>query len=121
MQGRRALPHILQEIWEADLVQGPGPVKKMDVTKAYHPGTLQPSQVGAFTYIIPSGLGDKGCIIYIDLVLLMGWVSSPKFVCTFLETLTDVVNTMVDTDLPVPSYGANFKIPETPPPLTCLT
>ena len=45
----------------------------------------------------------------------MGWVDSPKFFCAFLETLIDVANTLVDTDLKVPSYGAIFKIPETGP------
>ena len=40
----------------------------------------------------------------------MGWVESSKFLCDFLETLTDVDTTMVDTDLPVLSYGAIFDL-----------
>ena len=32
----RAVPHILQEIWEVDLKQGPARIPKFDVTKAYH-------------------------------------------------------------------------------------
>ena len=47
--------------------------------------------------------GDEGCIIYIDLVLLMGWVESPKFFCTFWEKLTDVANALADMDVPMPS------------------
>ena len=43
----------------------------------------------------------------------MGWVDSPKFFCTFLETLTDVANSQVDTDLLVLSYGAISEIPDT--------
>ena len=43
----------------------------------------------------------------------MRWVESPKFFCTFSETLTDVANTLVDTDLPFPSYGAISDSPET--------
>ena len=45
----------------------------------------------------------------------MGWVDSPKFFCAFLKTLIDVENALVDTDLPVPSYGAIFEIPATGP------
>ena len=48
-------------------------------------------------------------------------MESPKFFCPFLETLTDVANALVDTYLPVPSYGAISDIPETgprPPPHT---
>ena len=49
-------PRILQAIWEADPVQGIVRVSKLDVTDAYHRGTLRMSQVGAFTYAIPSSV-----------------------------------------------------------------
>ena len=48
MQFGRAFPRILQTIWEADLAEGLVRVSKLDVTDAYHHGTLKPSQVGAF-------------------------------------------------------------------------
>ena len=41
----------------------------------------------------------------------MGWVDSPKFFCDFLETLTNVANYMVNTDLPVPDYGDISNLP----------
>ena len=59
--------------------------------------------------------GDEGGIICIDLVLSMGWVDSPKVFCTISENLTDVANALVDTDLPVLSYGAIYEIPTTRP------
>ena len=77
-------------------------VTKLDVTDAYHRGTVKPSQVGRFVYIVPSVPGYKGCIICIDLVFPMGWADSPKFFYTFSETLTDVANALLNTDLPVP-------------------
>ena len=110
-----AFPRILQAVWEADPVQGPVRVSKLDVTDAYHRDTIKPSQVGAFSYVIPSEPGDEGTIICIDLVFLMGSVDSPKFFCAFSETLTDVANALVNTDLPVPSYGAISDIPATGP------
>ena len=112
----RYLPRILQQIWEADLVQVPFQVSKLDVTDVYHRGTLRPCQVGTYAYVIPLAPGDKGCIICIDLVLPMGWVDSTKFFCASSETLTDVANALVDTDLPVPSYGDISQIPATSPP-----
>ena len=81
-----------------------------------HRGTVKPAQVGTFAYITPLAPGDKGRIICIDLVLLMGWVDSPKFFCAFLEMLTDTANALVDKDLPVPSYSAISDIPGTGPP-----
>ena len=53
MQFGRAFPRILQAIWEADPVEGPVRVSKLDVTDAYHRGTLKPSQLGAFAYVVP--------------------------------------------------------------------
>ena len=87
----------------------------MDVIDAYHRGTITTLQVGAFAYVVPSTPRDEGCIICINLFLPMGWVESPKFFCAFSETLTDVTNALVYTDLPVPSYGAISKIPATGP------
>ena len=97
----------------------------MDVADAYHRVTVKPAQVGAFAYVIPWAPGDEGRIICIKLVLPMGWSDSPKFFCAFLETPTDMENALVNTDLPVPSYGAIYKItstgPGTPHTLESLT
>ena len=90
-------------------------VSKLDITNAYHRSTVIPFQVGTFTYVVPLAPEDKVCIICINLVLPMGWVDSPKFFCVFSETLTAMANDLVDTDLPVPSYGAISEIPETGP------
>ena len=68
-------------------------MSKLDVTDAYHCGTLNPSQVGAFTYVVPLVPDYNVILICIDLVLPMGWVDLPKFFCGFSETLTDVANT----------------------------
>ena len=48
-------------------------------------------------------------------MVTMGWVDSSKFFCTFWETLTDVANARVNTELPVPSHGAISEIPTTGP------
>ena len=110
-----ASPRILQVVWEVDPIQGPVRLSKLGVTDAYHCGTVKPLQMGAFSYVIPSAPGDKVRIICIDLVLLMWWVESPKFFYVFLETLIDVANDLVETDLPVLSYGAISDIPATGP------
>ena len=113
LQFGRAFPRILQAVWEADPAQGPVRVSKLDVAYVYHRGTVKLLQVVAFAYVITLAPGYEGCIICIDLVLSMGWVDSSKFFCTFSKTLTGVANALVDTDLPVPSYGAISEIPAT--------
>ena len=69
--------------------------------------------MGVFAYVILLASEENCIIIFIDLVLLMGWVDSPKYFCAISETLTDVVNALVHTSLPVPGYGVIYKIPET--------
>ena len=116
MQFRKAFPCTPQAIWEADLVQGPVQVSKLDITDTNHRSTLQTSQVDAFTAVISSAPGDNVIIIYIGLVLLMGWVDSPTFFYAFSETLKDFAKALVDTEIPAPYYGAITKIPTTGPP-----
>ena len=53
MQFGRDFPRILQAIWELDPEKGPVRVSKHDVTDAYHCGTVKPSQVGVFAYVVP--------------------------------------------------------------------
>ena len=79
LQFGRAFPRILQEVWEADPIQGPVRVSKLDVTDAYHHGTVKPAQVGAFAYVIPSSTGDEGIFYASTWSCRWGWVDSPKF------------------------------------------
>ena len=53
MKFGRASPHILQMIWESYPAKVPVRVLKLDIPDAYNHSTLQPSQVGAFTYAVP--------------------------------------------------------------------
>ena len=91
-------------------------MSKLNVTDMYYYGTLQPSQMGVFAYVVPSAPDDDVIIICIDLVLPMRWVVSPKFSCALSETLTDGANNLFDADLPVPAYGAVSAIQVTDPP-----
>ena len=115
LQFGRSFPRILQAVWEADPVQDPFWVSNLDVTDAYHRGTIKPFRMGTFAYVIPSAPGVEDRIICINLVLPMGWLDSPNFFCMLLEILIDMANALVDTDLPVPSYAAISKIPSTGP------
>ena len=52
----------------------------MDVTEAYHCVMLRPSGVGDFAYITPPAADDDFIIICINLILLVVWVESPKYI-----------------------------------------
>ena len=92
-------------------------MSKLDVTDTYHHGTLKPSQVSVFAYVVPSVPEDDVVLLCIDLVLPMGWLDSPKFSCAFSKTLTDMANAMVDADLPIPAYGEISALLTTEPGL----
>ena len=113
-------PRILRTIWKVDPSKGPVRASNMDVTDAYHHGTLRPYQVGVFTCVILLAADDDCIIVSIDLVLPMVWVDSPKFFRAFSETLTEVANALIHTSLLVPGHGAVANIPESGPglPLT---
>ena len=115
MKFGHALPRIIQVLWEAYLFEGPVRVPKLGVTDVYHCDKLRPPQVSAFAYIIPLVPDYDGIIICINMVFLVVWVDSPNFFCILLEILTDVVNALIDTALPVPEYGSIGMISDTGP------
>ena len=92
-------------------------MSKLDVTDTYHHGTLKPSQVSVFAYVVPSVPDDDVVLLCIDLVLPMGWLDSPKFSCAFSKTITDMANYLVDADLPIPAYGEISALLTTEPGL----
>ena len=67
-------------------------------------------------YVVPLAPEENCIIIFIDLILLMGWVDSTKFFCEFSEKLKDIANALIDAELPVPAYVAIVKTLTTRPP-----
>ena len=112
MQFGHTFPCIFQAIWEADPYQGAVIMSDMDVMEDYHQGTLCLNQAGAFALWLPLTTNANCVIICTDMVLHMGWVKSPNLFCVFSETLIDVVNSINNTFIRVPLYGAIAKIPK---------
>ena len=83
------LAHFLQKRREADPADGPVYLSKWDISDAFHWCNLRPSDVGAFTYVIPALPSDPDILICIDLVLPIGWVNSPDLFCSTSETVID--------------------------------
>ena len=53
MQFGPCLPHILQQIWEADPQDGPVYLSRWYISDAFHRCALRPADVGAFSYVVP--------------------------------------------------------------------
>ena len=103
MQFGPCLPRILQQIWEGDPQDGPVYLSKLDISNAFHRCVLGPSNVGAFSYVVPPLPSDNDIYLCVDLFLPMGWVSSSPFFCAASETAADLDNAyLADDCLPTP-------------------
>ena len=92
MQFGACLPRFLNNIWEADTSDSPVWLSKWDISDAFHRCLLCPSDIGAFTYVVPYLPTDTSALLCIDFVLTMGWVNSPYMFCAASKTVTDVAN-----------------------------
>ena len=100
------LARLVQKIWEADPEEGPVLLSKWDVSDAFPRCPLRPSHVGAFAYVVPPVDKDPSTLLCIDLVLPMGWVSSPDLFCATSETTADIANAYcLDPSTPFCQYA----------------
>ena len=53
---------------------------------------MYPSYIGKFTYTVPPLLSNPTVLIFIDLVLPMGWVNLQDLFCFALETFAENTN-----------------------------
>ena len=119
MQYGPCLPRLLQQIWEANPQDGPVHLSKWDISDTFHRCFLHPAKICAFSYIFSLLPCDTSTYLYVDLVLPMGWVTSPPFFCTASDTAADLANVyMADHRSPTPEYGPTLGTYSTPPPPT---
>ena len=83
---------IPSKIWEADPAKGTVWLSKWDISDAFHRCPLRAAHIRAFTYVVPPLPCDTTILLCIDLVLPMGWVSSPDIFCAASETVADMAN-----------------------------
>ena len=87
----RALPFILQEIWEAEPVHGPVYLSKLNAIETFYWGTLWTYQVSnIFSHITLSVANYGGIIICIDLLPPIGWVESINYFHYLYKMITNV-------------------------------
>ena len=87
------LPRILQQIWEADPQYEPVYISKWDLSDAFHRCVLHHAYVVAFFYVVPNLPSGTAIYLCVDLVLPMGWITSPPLFCAASETAADLANT----------------------------
>lgn len=91
LQFGHALLRILQRLHRADTRRGKIYLAKIDVADAFMRVWLQLPSLLALGAILPSYPGEDP-LVALPLILPMGWLSSPQYLCAVTETIADLAN-----------------------------
>ena len=112
-------PRILQKIWEADPQDGHIYLSMWEISDNFHRCVLHPSNVGTFSCVVLPLHSDTDIYLCVELVLPMGWASSPPLFYAASKTAADLANTYLDDHCsPTPEYGPTLDT--CPPPRALL-
>jgi hypothetical protein len=87
-----ALTRFLQHLERADTQQGPIYLSKTDITDAFMRVWIALESIPILGAILPM-YPDEEAIVAFPMILPMGWVDSPSFLCALTETIADLTNT----------------------------
>jgi hypothetical protein len=86
-----ALNRFLQHLERADTRRGPIYLSKTDVADAFMRVWIALESIPVLGAILPSYPGEEPIIAF-PMILPMGWVDSPNFLCALTETIADLTN-----------------------------
>ena len=98
MQFGKALNRILQCIQAANSRYGPVYISKIDVADAFYRINLNPADFIRMGVLFPSKKEERKLIEF-PLVLPMGWSESPPAFCAGTETIADLANATLATNM----------------------
>lgn len=91
LQFGHALLRILQHLHRADTRRGKIYLAKIDVADAFMRIALRLPDFLALGAILPKYQGEDP-LVALPLILPMGWLSSPQYLCAVTETIADMAN-----------------------------
>jgi len=91
MQFGHALDRILREILLADPIHGPVYLIKIDIIDGFYRIALNIDDIPKLWVVFPTLPGEEPLVAF-PLVLPMGWSNSPPIFSTATETITDLTN-----------------------------
>ena len=98
MQFGKALNRILQQIQTANPRYGPIYMSKIDVADTFYRINLNPTDSIQMGVLFPTKKGER-MLIGFPLVLPMGWAESPPAFCAGTETIADLANSTLVTNM----------------------
>lgn len=93
-----ALSRILQKLQRADTRRGAIYLAKIDVADAFMRIPLSVQDIAALGALLPVLPGEEPLVAF-PLILPMGWVDSPQYLCAVTETVADMANELFRRDM----------------------
>jgi hypothetical protein len=112
-----ALLRFLQRLERADTRRGTIKLAKTDISDAFMRVWISLETIPCLGAILPS-YPDEEPLIAFPMILPMGWVDSPNYLCAVTETIADLANARFATnDLSPPTHRLNATARTLPEPL----
>jgi hypothetical protein len=92
-----ALQRFLQRLERADTRRGPIKLAKTDISDAFMRVWISLQTIPCLGAILPS-YPDEEPLIAFPMILPMGWVDSPNYLCAVTETIADLANARFATN-----------------------
>ena len=89
MQFGRAFERLLQRMHRADICQGPVYISKADIADAFMRIWLQLHSIPIMGALLPALEGEEPMVGF-PMILPMGWIDSPQFLCSVTESIADL-------------------------------
>jgi hypothetical protein len=123
MQFGHALDRILREILLADPKNGPVYLIKIDISDGFYRIALNIDDIPKLGVVFPTLPGEEPLVAF-PLVLPMGWSNSPPIFSTATETIADMANERLNSNVDMPPHHLNDlaeSIPSPPPSCPMVT
>jgi hypothetical protein len=109
-----AFYRLLQALHRADTRHGPVYISKADVADAFMRVWLEAATTPILGAPLPSFPGEE-LLIAFPMILPMGWIDSPQYLCAVTETIADLANQRIQSmDLSTAPHRLD-KLADTPP------
>jgi hypothetical protein len=123
MQFGHALDRILREILLADPTHGPVYLIKIDISDGFYRIALNIDDIPKLGVVFPTLPGEEPLVAF-PLVLPMGWSNSPPIFSTATETIADLANERLTSNVDMPPHHLDDlaeSILSTPPSCPMVT
>ena len=98
LQFGHAFTRYLQQLHRADTRHGPVYMSKTDVADAFMQIWIELHSIPILAALLPTSI-DETPLVAFPMVLPMGWVNSPNYLCAITETICDITNDRLTSNL----------------------